>query len=141
MGTYTVTYSIPALNLSKAVTITVKGPEKPVISSSGITVSTSQKETDYSLSQRSNFSGSNIKYWFQASKPDSYITAQCSDSDTPFTKVDVVSNLGADGLYYPRAQVSSGGIFSGTTMCKFIRGSDNSMTITTESDPVTLTVQ
>ncbi len=141
MGTYTVTYSIPVLNLSKAVTITVKGPEKPIISSSGITVSTSQQETDYPLSQRSNFSGSNVKYWFQAAKPDSYITAQCSDSDTPFTKVDVVSSLGADGRYYPRAQVSSGQLFSGSTTCKFIHGSDNSMTITTESDPITLSVE
>ena len=140
VGTYTITYSIPSLNLLKSVTITVKGPEKPVISSTGITVSTPQKETDYPISERKNFGGP-IKYWFEASKSDSYITAQCSDADTPFTKVDVVSSLGSDGIYSPRGWFWSGQQFAGNTTCKFVHGSDNSMTITTESDPVTLNAE
>lgn len=140
VGTYTITYSIPSLNLSKTITIKVKGPDKPVISSSGVTVSTPEKETDYSLNQRDSFSGI-VKYWFQSSKPDSYITAKCSDADTSFTKVEVVSHMGTDGLYYPRGWFYSGQQFSGDTTCKFIHGSDNSMTITSESDPVVMSIQ
>lgn len=141
IGTYTITYSIPTLNLSKTVTITIKGPEKPVIGSSGITVSTPQKETDYQITELSNWSGSTIKYWFQASKPASYISAQCSDADTPLTKVDLVSHLGVDGLYYPRGTFLRGGMFSGAVACKFIHGSDNTMTITSESDTIALDVE
>lgn len=145
IGAYTITYSIPSLNLSKTVTITVSGPEKPTIGSSGITVSTSQQETDYPLSERSNVANnSNIIYWFQSSKPGSqyaYMSAQCSDADTPLTKVDLVSSFAKDGLYYLRGRFFRGDKFSGATTCKFINSSDSYATISTESDPVVLQVE
>jgi len=142
-GTYTITYSIPTLNLSKSITITIKLPEKPIIGSSGITVSTPEKETDFPISEIDNISAaSSIKYWFQTAKPESqYLTlvAQCSDADTPFSKVDMVSSLGANGLYYLRGFFSKG-IFTGTVTCKFINYADSLKTIFSESDPITLIV-
>lgn len=143
-GTYTITYSIPAFNLSKSITIIVKLPEKPIIGSTGITVSTSEKETDFEISEIDNIStASNIKYWFQTSKPNYQysISAWCSDSDTALTKIDMVSHLEKDGLYYYRGYFPKGGQFSGNTTCKFIHSADSSMTISSESDSVTFEVR
>ena len=143
-GTYTITYSVPEFNLSKTIILNIVGAEKPVIGSSGITISTSQKETDYPLSELANLdSTSNVKYWFQTSKP-SYrynISAWCSDADTPSSKIDVVSHLEKDGLYYYRGYFRSGDKFSGITTCKFIHSADTSMTISSESDTITFDVK
>lgn len=128
-GTYTITYSVPSLNLSKTITLNVKLPEKPIIGSSG----------NIPLSETST------QYWFQASKPENqYLTlsAWCSDADTAFTKVEIVSSFNSsDGLYYYRGRFSSGGQFSGTTTCKFVNSADSSMSIFSESDPTTFNVQ
>ena len=100
-GTYTITYSVPEFNLSKTVTLNIIGAEKPLIGSSGITVSTTQKETDYPLSELANLTNtSNVKYWFQTSKPNYRysISAWCSDTDTPSSKIEMVSHLGQDGF-------------------------------------------
>lgn len=127
-GTYTITYNIVELNLSKTITINITSDvEKPIISSSGITVSTTQKETDYPLSELDNISDtSNVKYWLQSSKPTYRysISAWCSDADTPFSKIDMVSHL-ENGLYYYRGWFGYFGNtqFSGTTTCKFIHSS------------------
>lgn len=128
-GTYTIMYSVPSLNLSKTVTITVKLPEKPVIASSGSVP----------------LDASSTQYWFQSSKFDGQyliLSAWCSDADTPFTKVEMVSSFNSsNGLYYYRGRFSSGGQFSGSVSCKFINSADSSMTILSESDLVTFNVQ
>jgi len=143
-GTYTITYSVPEFNLSKTITLNIVGAEKPVIGSSGITISTSQKETDYPLGELANLdSTSNVKYWFQTSKP-SYrynISAWCSDADTPFSKIDVVSHLEQDSLYYYRGYFRSADKFSGITTCKFIHSTDASMTISSDSDTAVFNVK
>ena len=144
-GTYTITYSVPAFNLSKTITINVNLPEKPIVGSTGITVSTSEKETDFPISEINNINtASNIKYWFQAAKPENQylipLSAQCSDADTPFSKVDMVSSLGANGSYYLRAFFSKG-TFTGTVSCKFINYADSLKTIFSESDPVIFNVK
>lgn len=128
-GTYTITYSVPSLNLSKAITITVKLPEKPIIGSSGSVP----------------LDSSSTQYWFQSSKPDNqYLTlsAWCSDADTPYAKVEMVSSFNSsDGLYYYRGRFSSDGQFSGSVSCKFINSANSSMTIFSESNPITFNVQ
>ena len=143
-GTYTITYSVPEFNLSKTITLNIVGAEKPVIGSSGITISMSQKETDYPLSELANLdSTSNVKYWFQTSKP-SYrygISAWCSDADTPSSKIDLVSHLEQDGLYYYRGYFRSADKFSGITTCKFTHSADASMTISSDSDTTTFDVK
>lgn len=138
-GTYTITYSVPTFNISKTITLNIKLPEKPIIGSTGITVSTSEKETDFPTSEINNVNTtSNIKYWFQSFKPNYQysISAWCSDGDTSFSKIDVVSHLEKDGLYYYRGYFLKGNQFSGITTCKFIHSANSSMTIFSESDPV-----
>jgi peptidoglycan hydrolase-like protein with peptidoglycan-binding domain len=130
-GTYTITYSVPTFNLLKTITINIKPPEKPIIATSG------------KVTFDSGSMAGITEYWFQASKPEtnySYMFAQCSDSDTAFIKVDTVSSLGADGLYYPRGRFVSGGEMSGVTTCKLINSGNSTMTIYSESDPVTFDV-
>lgn len=144
VGTYTITYSIPSLNLSKTITINVKSSvEQPVISSYGFTISTSEKETDYPLSEIDNFPNANIKYWFQSSKPTYKYTlsAWCSDSDTPSLKIEMVSSLGKDGLYYYRGYFAKGGQFSGNTTCKFIHSTNSPIVESSESDSVMFQVK
>jgi len=143
-GTYTITYSVPAFNLSKTITLNIKLPEKPIIESKGITVSTPEKETDFPISEIDNISTtSSIKYWFETSKPNYQysISAWCSDNDTAFLKIDMVSHLEKDGLYYYRGYFLKGNQFLGATTCKFIHSADSSITIFSESDPVTFNVK
>ncbi len=141
LGTYTITYTVSELNLSKTVIINViSDVEKPIISSSGITISTSQQEIDYPISELNNITDtSNIKYWLQSSKPNYRysISAWCSDANTTFSKVEMVSHL-KDGLYYYRGYFITGGQFSGTTVCKFIH---SSKTESSESDTVIFNVK
>ncbi|HHT9138106.1 MAG TPA: hypothetical protein ACFYEK_12805 [Candidatus Wunengus sp. YC60] len=143
-GVFPITFSVPLLNLSKTMTLNIKLPEKPTIGSTGITVSTPEKETDFPISEIDSISTtSNIKYWFQASKPNYQysVSAWCSDNDTALTKIDMVSRLEKDGLYYYRGYFVRGGQFSGTTTCKFVNSADSSMTIFSESDQITFDVK
>ncbi|OGF82903.1 hypothetical protein A2924_00550 [Candidatus Giovannonibacteria bacterium RIFCSPLOWO2_01_FULL_44_16] len=143
-GVFPITFSIPLWNFSKTIIINVKLPEKPIVGSMGITVSTPEKETDYSISEIGNFSSApTIKYWFQSSKPNYQysLSAWCADSDTAFVKIDTDSHLEKDGLYYYRGYFLTGNQFLGATTCKFIHSADSLMTVFSESDPVVLNVE